>query len=184
MPSKSRKQENTGLSALLEGLVSAGVEFILVGGLATVVQGSPVTTMDVDIVPHQTPENIRRLLVFLKSIGAFHRRSDKKVITPTEEHLSAKGHSLFTTPFGPLDVLAVIEEGKSYQDLFEHTIKIDFHGHTITVLDLETLIALKRTSKDPKEKLRLPILEATLSQLKKSKEKNKSKKQSLRKTGN
>ncbi len=168
MPSKKIKAENTGLSALLEGLVSAGVEFILVGGLATVVQGSPLTTMDVDIVHHQTPENIKRLLVFLKSIGAIHRRADEKVIPPTVEHLSAKGHLLFTTRFGPLDVLAVIEKGKTYTDLIEHTTKIDFRGHTIRVLDLETLVALKRSSKDPKEKFRLPILEETLSQLKKA----------------
>ena len=152
MPSKKIQPENAGLSALLEGLVSAGVDFILVGGLATVVQGSPIATMDVDIVHHQTPENIKRLLVFLKSIGAIHRRTDEKIITPTEEHLSAKGHSLFTTRFGPLDILAAIEKGRSYQDLIEHTIKIDFLGHTIRVLDLETLIELKRSSKDPKEK--------------------------------
>jgi hypothetical protein len=169
MPSKKINPETTDLSALLEGLASAGVEFILVGGLATVVQGSPVTTMDVDIVHHQTPENIKRLLAFLKSIRAFHRRSDEKIITPTEKHLSAKGHSLFTTHFGPLDVLAVIEKGRSYQDLIEHTIKINFRGQTIRVLELETLIELKKSSQDPKEKFRLPILEETLSQLKKAK---------------
>ena len=38
------------LSAILEGLLQADVEFILVGGLAAVVQGAPVTTFDVDIV--------------------------------------------------------------------------------------------------------------------------------------
>jgi hypothetical protein len=35
------KTENAGLSALLEGLINAGIEFILVGGLAAVVQGHP-----------------------------------------------------------------------------------------------------------------------------------------------
>jgi hypothetical protein len=32
------------LSALLKGLNEAGVEFVLVGGVAAVVQGAPVTT--------------------------------------------------------------------------------------------------------------------------------------------
>ena len=49
MPSDKGKTENEGLSALLEGLINAGIEFILVGGLAAVVQGAPITTMDVDI---------------------------------------------------------------------------------------------------------------------------------------
>ncbi len=49
MPSDKGKTENAGLSALLEGLINAGIEFILVGGLAAVVQGAPITTIDVDI---------------------------------------------------------------------------------------------------------------------------------------
>jgi len=48
LPSDKGKTENAGLSALLEGLINAGVKFILVGGLAAVVQGVPITTMDVD----------------------------------------------------------------------------------------------------------------------------------------
>ena len=49
MPSDKGKTKNAGLSALLEGLINAGIEFILVGGLAAVVQGAPITTIDVDI---------------------------------------------------------------------------------------------------------------------------------------
>jgi predicted nucleotidyltransferase len=166
MPSDKGKTENAGLSALLEGLIDAGIEFILVGGLAAVVQGAPITTMDVDIVHRQTTENIAKLLDFLKSIDAYHRRLDDKVIEPTEEHISGKGHALFTTRFGPLDVLAIIEEGKSYEDLIDHTVEIEFRGHTIRVLDLEMLVKLKKSAKDPKDNHRLPILEETLRQLK------------------
>jgi hypothetical protein len=38
------------LSSILEGLLKANIKFILVGGLAAVVQGAPFTTLDVDIV--------------------------------------------------------------------------------------------------------------------------------------
>jgi hypothetical protein len=67
LPSDKGKKENAGLSALLEGLFNAGTEFILVGGLAAVVQGAPITTMGVDIVHRQPAENIDKLLDFLKS---------------------------------------------------------------------------------------------------------------------
>jgi len=46
------------------------------------------------------------LLAFLKSIDAFHRRPDDKVIGPKEGDISGTGHALFTTRLGPLDVLA------------------------------------------------------------------------------
>ncbi|MGB2930223.1 MAG: hypothetical protein WBB70_15075 [Desulfobacterales bacterium] len=165
MPTSSGKPTGADLSAILEGLIEADVEFILVGGLAAVVQGAPVTTLDIDIVHNQSSENIARLLAFLKSIDAVHRRPDNSVVRPKEEDISGTGHALFTTRLGPLDVLAVIEEGRTYQDLLEHTVEIEFRGHTVRVLDLKTLVELKRTSRDPKDKQRLPVLEETLRQV-------------------
>ena len=43
--------------------------------------------------------------------------------------------------------------------------EIDFRGHSLRVLDLKTLIELKKTSTDPKDKQRLPVLKETLRQL-------------------
>ena len=169
MPSEKGKTKNLGLSALLESLADAGVEFILVGGLAAVVQGAPITTMDVDIVHRQTADNIAKLIAVLKSIDAYHRRLDDKIIAPTAEHISGRGHCLFTTHFGPLDVLAFIEEGQSYEDLLAHTVEIQFRGHVIRVLNLEMLIELKKLSRNNKDNQRLPVLEETLRQLKNEK---------------
>ena len=166
MPTDSGEPTSVDLGAILEGLMEAGVDFILVGGLAAVVQGAPVTTMDVDIVHNQSPENIAKLLAFLKSIGAFHRRPDDKLIEPQEGDISGMGHALFTTRLGPIDVLAAIEEGRAYGDLLEHTVAIGFRNHTIRVLDLKILIQLKRASTNLKDKQRLPVLEETLRQLK------------------
>jgi hypothetical protein len=165
MPTNSKKTTGADLSALLEGLLEAGVKFILVGGLAAVVQGAPITTMDVDIVPDRSSENITKLLTFLKTISAFHRRPDDIVIKPKESDFSGRGHALFTTRLGPLDILAVIEEGKAYEDLLDHTVDIEFRDHKIRVLDLKRLVELKRTSRDSKDKQRLPVLEETLRQL-------------------
>ena len=167
MPTDSEESTSVNLGAILEGLVEAGVDFILVGGLAAVVQGAPVTTMDVDIVHNQSSENIAKLLSFLKSIDAFHRRPVDKVSEPKEGDISGMGHAFFTTQLGPLDILAVIEEGRAYGELLEHTVEIEFRNHTIRVLDLKMLIQLKRNSTDPKDRQRLPVLEETLRQLKK-----------------
>jgi hypothetical protein len=87
------------------------------------------------------------------------------LIEPNERDLSGKGHVLLTTRIGPLDILAVIEGGRSYEDLLKHAVEIDFRGHTLRVLDLKTLIELKKTSTDPKDIQRLPVLKETLRQL-------------------
>lgn len=161
----SSNKTETDLSAILEGLLKADVKFILVGGLAAVVQGAPVTTLDVDIVHALSSENIKKLFAFLKSIDATYRRPDDKEIQPKENDFKEMGHGLFKTRLGPLDILAFIEERKTYEDLFNYTIEIEFRGHTIRVLDLKTLIELKKTSANPKDKQQLPVLEETLRQL-------------------
>ncbi len=163
MPSEEKK---AGLSLILEGLCRNGIELVLVGGLAAVVQGAPITTMDVDIVPRQTPDNLSCLLDFLKNIDAYHRRLDDKIIPPSLEHISGTGHALLKTRLGPLDILAVIENGKSYNDLIDHTINIDFRNFTLPVLDLETRVELKKESRDSRDIQRMAVLKETLLQIK------------------
>ena len=169
MPSNVRKPTGADLSEILDGLLKADIKFILVGGLAAVVQGAPVTTMDIDILHYRSHENIANLLEFLKSIDAIHRRPDDKVIGPREEDISGMGHALFKTRFGPLDVLGVVEGGKTYEDLLDHTVEIEFRGHNIHVLTLGMLIDLKRASKEPGDLQRLSVLEETLRQMKEKK---------------
>ena len=57
------------LTTLLAELAASGVEFILVGGLAAVAQGAPITTHDIDIVPLRSAENIAALVQFLRGRG-------------------------------------------------------------------------------------------------------------------
>ncbi|MGD8449667.1 MAG: hypothetical protein PVJ20_04925 [Desulfobacterales bacterium] len=165
MHTNAKKTASADLSAIIEGLIKADVKFILVGGLAAVVQGAPVTTMDVDIVYNRSSENISKLFTFLKSIDAIYRRPDNNIIVPKKGDFSGMRHALFSTRLGPLDVLAFIEQEKTYEDLLKHTVEIEFRGHTFHVLNIKTLIELKKTSKDPKDKQRLPVLEETLRQL-------------------
>jgi hypothetical protein len=163
MPLVRESPQALDLSALLEGLCEAGIDFIVVGGLAAVIQGAPITTFDLDIVHRQTEENIQKLLAFLKSIDACLRRPDDKIIEPRAKDLEAKGHLLLKTKYGPLDLLAFIEKGHGFADLLANTTEIDFHGHKLSVLHLETIVELKRDSNDPRDRQRLPVYEETLN---------------------
>lgn len=77
MPSV-RKPTVFDLNALLKGLSKARVEFILVGGVAAVIQGAPVTTFDLDIVHRQTDENIKnRLQIYEETVRMKNENGDK-----------------------------------------------------------------------------------------------------------
>ena len=52
------------LTPLLAKLATSGAEFVLVGGLAAVAPGAPLTTQDVDVVHRRTAENVETLVVF------------------------------------------------------------------------------------------------------------------------
>ncbi len=164
MPLNEELPEAIDLSALLKGLNEAGIEFIVVGGLAAIIQGAPITTSDLDIVHRQTDGNISKLIKFLKSVDAYHRRPDDIIIEPTKKQLKEKGHILLTTRFGPLYISAFIEKDYGFEELLCNTVEIIFQGHKVYVLSLETIIKLKRDSKDPKDIYRMPILEETLQQ--------------------
>jgi predicted nucleotidyltransferase len=154
--------EPADLTTLLAKLAGSGVEFILVGGLAAVAQGAPITTFDVDVVHRRTGENVDRLLHFLATIAAHHRGHPTRRLPPDRTALLGPGHSLFATDLGPLDVLGAIEEGKAFDDLLPDALTVDVGGHPTSVLSLEALVRLKRNSTHSKDKLRLPVLEALL----------------------
>jgi hypothetical protein len=66
------------------------------------------------------------------------------------------------TRLGPLDCLGAIEGGRDYDALVPLSVEIELEGHRLLVLRLETIVAIKRESTEPKDRLVLPILEATL----------------------
>jgi hypothetical protein len=156
-----RMSDSGSLTTLLEDVAASDVEFVLVGGLAAVAQGAPVTTFDVDIVHRRTEANVDRLLLLLHRLGARHRRPGPP-LPPDRRALLGPGHSLFTTDLGSLDVLGAIEQGLGYDELLAESLSVDLAGRSVHVLSLQTIVRLKRGSAHPKDKLVLPILEATL----------------------
>ena len=152
-----------GLTTLLARLAASGTDFLLVGGLAAVAQGAPLTTLDVDVVHRREPGNVGRLLAFLAGVEARYRgRPAGQVLRPTPEALLGPGHHLLVTALGPLDVLGAIEGGRDYQSLWPDCVEVDVEGQRVRVVRLEALADLKRGATGPKERLVLAILEDTL----------------------
>src|SRR6185436_16005798 len=91
------------LTALLEKLCDAGVEFIVVGGGAAVLHGAPITTNDLAIVHRRTPENVTRLLEVLLRLDATMRYDfARRGLRPTAEMLAGRGQINLSTSLGRL----------------------------------------------------------------------------------
>jgi hypothetical protein len=149
----------------LRALHEGGVEFVIVGGLAAVLNGAPVDTLDLDIVPARDEENLSRLLRVLDAIDAIYRIQPSRRLKPDASHLRSSGHQNLVTTCGYLDVLGTIGRGLGYQELLPHTIEMEIgEGVRVRVLDLATIIALKEELAGEKDLAVLPTLRRTLEQ--------------------
>jgi hypothetical protein len=150
-------------SAIIAALKDANVEFLIVGGLAAVLNGTPVNTFDVDVVHRRSPENVDRVLQVLETLDAVYRIQPERRLRPGRAALLGAGHQNLITKHGPLDVLGAIGEGLGYEELLpastEMRILPDLSAH---VLNLEALIAIKEQVNGEKDRAMLPILRCAL----------------------
>jgi hypothetical protein len=148
---------------ILESLVDAGVELIVVGMTSAIIQGAPLNTLDLDVVHRRTPENVDRLLAILVSIDAIYR-GDRRNIRPGREALLGPGHQLLQTRLGSVDCLGVMAlDGRDadYDALLPHSSDVTVGGRRLRVLTLAAYIRAKRAAGRPKDLAVLPTLEAT-----------------------
>lgn len=153
---------------ILAEIEAGGVEFIVVGGVAAVLQAVPIVTMDVGIVHRRTPENIARLMDVLRKLKAFFWPDlARRQLPPRAADLAGKGHLLLQTSLGRLDVLCEITGGGGYEELLPSTVSIDELGLHLRVLDLPALARVKAAAGRPKDRLVIPLIIATYEELKK-----------------
>jgi hypothetical protein len=151
------------LATLLARLAASGTDFVLVGALAAVAQGAPLTTFDVDVVHRREGENVEKLLEFLSSVDARYRgRPAGQVLRPTSDALLGDGHQLLSTSLGQLDILGAVEGGRGYDDLVGASITVHVEGQPVKVLGLKALAELKREATSAKGRLALAVIEETL----------------------
>ena len=150
-------------AGLLRALCDGRVNFIVVGGLAAVLHGAPISTLDVDVVHSRDAANVERLLAVLQSLDAVYRIQPERRLRPNAAHLASPGHLNLITRLGPLDLLGTIGSGLGYDDLLPNSSSVDLGaGNTVRILDLDMLITLKEQLATDKDRAALPILRRTL----------------------
>jgi hypothetical protein len=155
----------TRFRPILQKFADHHADFIIVGGVAALFHAAPILTLDLDIVHSREPENIPRLLSALRALGAYYRIQPERRFQPNESHLAAPGHQLLTTNFGPLDLLGTIGSGP-YPDLRRDSTLMQITPElSVRVLNLETLIATKEEAGRDKDLAVLPVLRATLEEI-------------------
>ncbi|MBL8843130.1 MAG: hypothetical protein JNL90_16540 [Planctomycetes bacterium] len=151
---------------ILRAFLRAKVEFIVIGGVAANLHGSPMITFDVDLVPRRSLENFARTIEALTSLDAWYREHGDKRLRPTVERLQHyPGTHLLETRHGRLDLLGAVSGGAGYDELLERTVWFELDpGERLRTIDLEALIELKRSIGREKDRSALLLLEEVLAE--------------------
>lgn len=149
----------------LEVLTRHQVRFVLIGGLAARLRGSPSITDDLDICHSTEPPNLEALATALAEMNAGLRGAEE-VELPRDARLLAGGQNLtFTTDHGALDCMGRPAGVSGYRELAEDAEQMDLGDFTIRVASLDALMRMKRASARPKDLAELEILGALKKEL-------------------
>lgn len=155
----------TDFEALIRRLAAADVRFVLIGGFAAAVLGSPRTTVDLDVAYARDEENLARLAAALEPLLPKLRGAPPGLPFVLDAATLARGLNFtLTTSLGDLDLLGDVTGGGGYEDLLPHTRRIRVFDTEVAVVTLPWLIRLKRASGRPRDLAAVAELEALLEE--------------------
>ena len=151
---------------VLRILVEHGVRFVLIGGFAAAIRGSPVITGDVDMCYARRDENLERLAAALDELGAKLRGAPSDVAFQLDARTLREGdHFTFATNAGALDCLGTPAGTDGFADLDASATDEDLDGLVVRVASVDDLIRMKRAAGRPQDLIAVEWLAALRDEL-------------------
>ena len=151
---------------LLEVLERHGVQYVVIGGLAAELRGSPYATRDVDVTPSRERANLGRLADALRELDAKLRISgvDGSVEFPLDQHSFDWGTTwTFVTTHGFLDIALLPDGTRGYDDLRRGASRERISDTLeVSVASLADVIRSKEAAGREKDRAVLPVLRQVL----------------------
>jgi hypothetical protein len=151
-------------------LNSAGVRYVVVGGLATVLHGFARLTADVDLALDLEPEALVSAVSALKALGLRPRApvslDDFADPATRRRWIEEKGLTVLSLwdPSRPmLEVDVFAENPISFDDLWSRSELVEIRGVGIRIAGIADLIRLKRLAGRPEDFQDIEALEAILA---------------------
>lgn len=145
------------------------VDYVVLGGFAANLLGSPVTTRDLDVIPDRASENLDRLGRALTRMNAKIRVSGEPVATKIDgPFLANMPHMLnLVTDFGDID-MTFTPAGRAGDYAgwkVNATSELIADELNVFVASLDDIIDSKKAANRPKDHLSLPYLESLRDEL-------------------
>jgi len=146
---------------LLERLVRADVDFVVIGGFAGVVHGCTYVTQDIDICCDFSPANLLALQGAISDLHPVHRMTPtRKKLELTEQKCGQFKNLYLDTDIGQLDCLSFIDSLGDYSQVKRESELIEVEEMKVRVLSLNALIKSKKSMNRLRDKEAVLQLEA------------------------
>jgi hypothetical protein len=140
------------LQEVVAALDRVGLEAIVVGTVAGVLNGAPVMTQDLDLLVRDTPRNREKIA----KLSAALRIAAPVEVSELSRALTLLGGAL------PIDILFdALPGGLSFEALRSRSSRVQIGDSAATVAALADVIASKEAAGRPKDLAQLPILRDT-----------------------
>ncbi|MEM6561843.1 MAG: hypothetical protein AAF656_09590 [Planctomycetota bacterium] len=141
----SAEPPDNALHAIVEILDRHDVQFVVIGGRAENLLGSPRVTYDTDVAYERSPENRQRLVEALREMNAKLRNVPADVPFMLDERTLGMGMNFtFETDFGDFDVLGEVQPIGDYHALLEDGLEIELDSRPVWIIGLDDLIRVKQ----------------------------------------
>ncbi len=141
---------------LLRVLVAHGVDFVVVGGIAMIYQGSARLTQDLDICFAPSQANLDVLGQAMIELDAKLRGVvDDVPLVPDGQALRRLSIATFDSREGAIDLLREPAGAPPYDELRHRADRVETEGMAILVASLDDLEGMKRAANRPKDRLDL-----------------------------
>lgn len=152
-PGKEGVDRPLDLGELIAVLARHGVDYLVIGGVATQVHGHRRTTMDLDLTPDPSPENLHRLGAALAELearprDAGTREAEIPVGDPERLAIAAIVPPLLTL-HGQLHILKEPKGAHGFDRMRERALVVDLDGNDVAIVSLDDLIRMKRAAGRP-----------------------------------
>jgi predicted nucleotidyltransferase len=149
------------LHNLLQRLSDAGIEFVVVGGVAAVLHGSSMVTRDLDVCAELSSQNLRKLRDALRDLHPVHRIGPPRLSFLDVPEPGASLRNLYLqTDLGALDLLGSISGVGDFDQVRASAIELDLFGRKVQVIAIEQLIKSKEAVGRQKDLLAVAELRA------------------------
>jgi len=146
------------------------VSYVVIGGLAAVLHGSPLPTLDVDICPSREPGSLEGLAAALREMDARIRTPDSPEglrFACDAQFLGSLRLVNLVTRFGDLDVAFEPSGTTGFSDLEPRAVVMTIKEMELRVAALGDLIRSKEAASRPKDQRSLPLLRLLLEEVEK-----------------